>query len=550
MILESCQQDQAPLRVNNGYLDLSEWDYQKEEKIRLSGEWEFYWEQVPKNEEGEFALSNLNNKEYINVPNTWTSLGYPQKGYGTYRVRICLPKTKGATEFKLKIPRLNFAGEVWGNGGQIYSIGKFSTKKNESISHGKPAYIEIPKGLTELDLIIVVSNFSHRNGGGFTQGAIFGNASKIEQKRNLSIIIQASSSFFIIVICLYQLFIFMTHRREKLFLYFGAFCLIASLRQLFVGEVLIYEFFPHISFANIIIWRNIPLSMGGIFFILYYKELYPEDNKAWFFKLVLGVCILSFIFVIITPTFLKTQTRLINRYLAVSVLIYVLWLSFVGVLKRRRLANSIFTGSIIAVALLSYDLLYLDNIIVNSTGFLTNFALLSFIILQTDVNFRFTKEVELEVLMLSEKVKSLLVEVKSKKQELTRLHSESIQQFKIKQDVTEKLNKIYKTEGASFLSEIIAELKSHRINDERILILKENLQETNYEFINRLVNKHPNLTKTDIEICSFIRSGFTSTEIANLRFTSNLSVKSSRYRIRKKLVLNQDVRLTNYLRGL
>lgn len=548
MILESCQLDRTFLKVNKGYLDLTNWDFKSEKNIRLDGDWEFYWKQVPANDTATTTSLSLKNREHITLPGTWNNKEYDAKGYATFRVKILLPVN--SPKLKIKIPKTNFAGKVIINNKTVFSMGEFSTNEEESISHGKPAYIEIPEELIETDLMIVVSNFSHRNGGGFTQGVILGVDARIEQKRNQSIIIQASSSFFIIVICLYQLFIFVTHRRENLFLYFGAFCLIASLRQLFVGEVLIYEFFPQISFSSIIIWRNIPLSVGLIFFLLYYKELYPKDNKKWFFKLVLWVCVVSFIFVIISPTFLKTQARLVNRYLSVSVLLYILWLSFVGILKKRKLSRSIFIGSVIAVAFLSYDLLYLDNIIVNNTGFLTNFALLSFILLQTAVNFRFTKEVELEVLMLSEKVKGLLVEVKSKKQELTRLHSESIQQFKIKKDVTEKLSKIYKAEGAGFLSEIIAELKSYRINDERILMLKENIQDTNYEFINRLINKHPNLTKTDIEICSFIRFGFSSSEIANLRFTSNLSVKSSRYRIRKKLMLNENVRLTSYLKEL
>ncbi|MEQ6124967.1 7TM diverse intracellular signaling domain-containing protein [Pseudotenacibaculum sp. MALMAid0570] len=548
MSLESCKEKIKLPQVNKGYLDLTNWDFTREKIIRLDGSWEFYWKQIPFKNKGEVTFSPLQNKEYINIPNTWNQKGYSAKGYATFRVKILLPVNR--PKLKIKIPRINFAGKVIINKEVVFSMGEFSTNEGQNISYGKTSYIELSRVGDEIDLIILVSNFSHRNGGGFTQGVILGTDARIEQKRNLSIIIQASSSFFIIVICLYQIFIFVTHRREVLFLYFGAFCLIASVRQLFVGEVLIYEFFSQISYSNIIIWRNIPLSVGLIFFLLYYKELYPKDSKEWFFKLIFIICVLSFLFVIVSPTFLKTQARLVNRYLSVSVLLYILWLSFFGVLKKRKLSKSIFIGSVIAVSFLSYDLLYLDNIIVNNTGFLTNFALLSFILLQAAINFRFTRETELELLMLSEKVKRLSDEVKNRKVELTKLHSESIKQLKIRQEVTNKLSQIHKVENSSFLSEIVAELKSYRVEDERVMLLKGNLQELNYEFVNRLTEKHQNLTKTDIEICSFIRFGFSSSEIANLRFTSKLSVKSSRYRIRKKLSLTENVRLTNYLKEL
>jgi len=545
--LLSCKDDGVSI-VNKGYADLSQWDVRKDALKRLDGLWEFYWKQIPESNKI-FTLDSLKNKEYIQIPNTWDDLGYTEIGYGTFRVRLCLPN-RNDNDLKLKIPKSNFAANVFVNGKKIYSVGEFSQNKELSVSYGKPIYIEIPNGIHELDLIITVSNFQHRKGGGFTQGIILGVDDKIDQKRNLSIITQASTSFFIILICLYQLFIFITHRREKLFLYFAAFCLIGGLRQLFVGEVLIYEFIPDLSYSNVIIWRNIPLSLGSVFVILYYQELNSKDSKLWFFRIVLLVSVLCFLFVIIAPIFLKTQIRLINRYLAAGVLAYVLWLSLVGIFRRRKFARAIFLGSTIAVAFFSYDLLYLDNIIINNTGFLTNFGLISFILLQTTVNFRFSREVELEVLMLSKRVKDLKEDMNNKKEELTRLHSESIQQLKIKQDFTEKLNKIYKTSGANFLSEIVAELKSYRIEDERVLLLKENLQEINYEFVNRLSKKHQNLTKTDIEICSFIRFGFSSLEIANLRFTSKLSVKSSRYRIRKKLSLPQQKRLTAYLKEI
>ena len=546
--LLSCK-DHGVSIVNQGYADLSHWDVEKDAFIRLDGQWEFYWKQITENEDKNKQFKLYSN-EFISIPNTWNVLGYPEKGFGSYRVRICLPQND-SIKYSIKIPKSNFTADVFVDGNKILSTGKYAKNEKQFLSDGKPIYFDLPSNVDEVDLIISIANSQHKKGGGFTQGVIIAAKNKMEQKRNLSIISQGSTTIFIVLVCFYQLFIFLTYRRKKIFLYLGAFCLIGSLRQLFVDEILIYEFLPNLPYSTVITWRNIVLSIGSVFGVLYYRELNPDDSKPWFFKYVFVVSVLCFLFVVFSPpAILKTQIRMVNKYLAASVFVYVLWLSFTGIFRKRKFARTIFLSTIIAIAFFSYDLLYLENIVINNNGYLTNYGLITFILLQTIVNFRFTREMELEFLMLSDKVEDLQEEMNFKKEELTRLHSESIQQLKIKQEVTEKLSKIHKSSNSNFLSEIVAELKSYRIEDERILVLKENLQEINYEFVNRLSKKHKNLTKTDIEICSFIRFGFSSSEIADLRFTSKLSVKSSRYRIRKKLLLPQQTRLTNYLKEI
>ena len=154
---------------------------------------------------------------------------------------------------------------------------------------------------------------------------------------------------------------------------------------------------------------------------------------------------------------------------------------------------------------------------------------------------------KVELKQLSLKVNSLEDEINFKTEEVTNLLTESIHQLKSKKQLTEKLSEIQKETNNNSLYKILAELKSERLNDSRAIILMENIRMLNYNFIKALKTKHPNITKIDVEICSFIRLGLTSLEIARLRGTSKFSVKSSRYRIRKKLKLQDDVRLTDYL---
>ncbi|MCM5662293.1 triple tyrosine motif-containing protein [Galbibacter mesophilus] len=67
------------------------------------------------------------------------------------------------------------------------------------------------------------------------------------------------------------------------------------------------------------------------------------------------------------------------------------------------------------------------------------------------------------------------------------------------------------------------------------------------EFFSKLKKKHPNLTNNDLKFCAFLRLNLSSKEIAPLLNISVKSVEVRRYRLRKKLELESDESLTDYI---
>lgn len=62
-----------------------------------------------------------------------------------------------------------------------------------------------------------------------------------------------------------------------------------------------------------------------------------------------------------------------------------------------------------------------------------------------------------------------------------------------------------------------------------------------HENFNRnLTEKHPNLTPSEIKLCGFIRLGMANKEIASVLNQTPDSIKTSRYRLRKKLELDGE----------
>jgi len=67
------------------------------------------------------------------------------------------------------------------------------------------------------------------------------------------------------------------------------------------------------------------------------------------------------------------------------------------------------------------------------------------------------------------------------------------------------------------------------------------------DFIQNLSLRYPQLTKTDIKICVLITAGLKSVEIAEMLNISDISVAKYRNRIRKKLDLEQNADIAQYL---
>ena len=66
-------------------------------------------------------------------------------------------------------------------------------------------------------------------------------------------------------------------------------------------------------------------------------------------------------------------------------------------------------------------------------------------------------------------------------------------------------------------------------------------------FLNRLKTAHPDLTRTDLKVCAYLRLNFSSKQIAQLQNISVRGVEIHRYRLRKKLGLPTELSLSEYL---
>lgn len=78
-------------------------------------------------------------------------------------------------------------------------------------------------------------------------------------------------------------------------------------------------------------------------------------------------------------------------------------------------------------------------------------------------------------------------------------------------------------------------------------LFEEAFEKADKNFIKKLKSSHPNLTSNDLRLCTYLRLNLSSKEIAPLLNISPRSVEVKRYRLRKKMNLEHEASLTNYI---
>ncbi|MCX2679304.1 LuxR C-terminal-related transcriptional regulator [Galbibacter sp. EGI 63066] len=87
-------------------------------------------------------------------------------------------------------------------------------------------------------------------------------------------------------------------------------------------------------------------------------------------------------------------------------------------------------------------------------------------------------------------------------------------------------------------------------HDDEWEIFEYNFNQVHEEFFNKLKEFHPDISQKDLKLCAYIKMGLSTKEIAPLMNISIRGVETHRYRLKKRLNLDNSSSLVNYLRNL
>ncbi|MGM5471342.1 helix-turn-helix transcriptional regulator [Flavobacteriaceae bacterium LMO-SS05] len=166
-------------------------------------------------------------------------------------------------------------------------------------------------------------------------------------------------------------------------------------------------------------------------------------------------------------------------------------------------------------------------------------------------NKRQLAEQSLEVTAL--KNERLQAEIESKKRDLSDFAINLSQNQEWAKVLADKLEQLKTSSGQQHklqLEEFEQDVRNKIKFDKDTKDFYERLDTLSDVFYSELHNKYPNLSKTEIRLCSLIRLKIDSYAIASLQNISVSSLNTSRYRLRKKLKLSKDDNLDEWIQFL
>jgi DNA-binding CsgD family transcriptional regulator len=117
--------------------------------------------------------------------------------------------------------------------------------------------------------------------------------------------------------------------------------------------------------------------------------------------------------------------------------------------------------------------------------------------------------------------------------------------------VSKKLQSLMRSGKTSFttddLREIQQVLEKSKGKIDQWEIFKQKFAAVHPDFFDKLQTTHPDLTKTELKFCAFIRIRLNSAQIASVLSISKEAIRKNRYRIRKKIGLASTDSLEEYI---
>jgi DNA-binding CsgD family transcriptional regulator len=102
-------------------------------------------------------------------------------------------------------------------------------------------------------------------------------------------------------------------------------------------------------------------------------------------------------------------------------------------------------------------------------------------------------------------------------------------------------------EGKSKLTKLLRHIDSKLDDSSNWEYFEYNFNLIHNNFLKRFAEQYPDINHNDLKICAYIRMNLSTKEIANLLNISYRTIESTRYRIRKKINIDTDITLNDYI---
>ncbi len=438
-------QNQVP-GAEKGFLDLSDWNFEKQEPVPLVGEWEFYWKQQLSPEE----LADVSEAPFfITLPRLWNNLDFQGTklggtGFATFRLKIKLADTDKV--LGLKILDLNTAGRLFINGKLAMESGVAGTDSKSTRPFLSPQTVEFKSESEILELVLHVSNY-HDRIGGVRIPILLGSGTQVVELKNKALAFEFLLFGSILIMALYHLGLYILRRKGTSALYFSLFCFLIALRTILTGERYLMTMFPDLNWHFAVKAEILCFYLAIPAFSMFVKTVFSWKFSRKVIRIVQVVSYLFCLVVVVTPLRYGTWTLPVFQLFTLLVILYVIYVIVLSILKGQEGAIIFALGFFALFLTTANDILY--DLEVLNTGFWVPFGVFIFIFSQAFLlSVRFSKAFQ-RVEVLSEELGEKSEELSRKNVELQQ-HKDTLEQ-KV-EERTESIKVLLDNTGQGFLT--------------------------------------------------------------------------------------------------
>lgn len=365
--LDNSKQVNDP-QIRHGIMDLSDWRYEQNGRIRLDGEWEFYWNRLLT--PADFQASDaekLSNRIYMPVPSTWNSTdfhGSPLPAYGSATYRAVLKNVPEAGIFAIKKTNIRFSSVIFVNGQRLLEDGTTALKLSDYEPGNVPQFELFASGQGEIEIIIQVSNYDYINGG-IPLSIYFGEQSAMvehEEKtlmREFSILAILGTLALIYLICFVAAIIF--HKPDYSLLAFSCICSLFAIYHGLIGERSLLLFLPDLPFQVLYRLKDISSISCLIVLAIIFYQLHKSIISLKLTKVITAVLGSFLVLIVILP--IRTYTSIQVVVVLVYEIMLIWMLVRVAALYVRSEAKDQLKSLLWFVAIFTINLYSLDIIL-------------------------------------------------------------------------------------------------------------------------------------------------------------------------------------------
>lgn len=337
--------EQVP--IQQGVLDLREWQADHRSMVALNGEWNFYPNQWMNQVQDEQASPEV---QTIQVPGPWNIVNDKGSlyGYGTYRLKIRLPDPNMA--YGLWISDIRTAYRLYVNGNLLHESGHPSASPESHVSRVVPHVQILPADSgNELDIALEVSNYQYPDFGGVQLPISFGSAEAIMKGKAFSENMQLLVCIVLLLHIMYVFILYLMGYRNKGLFYFACLILSTLVATLADDDKLLLEWLPMINHEWAVKIRVVSYIAISLCLILCAKHLLQPKIKEGFYR-AYSIFVISYaVIYLLLPVHLMVHS---SKFLSVVFLSAVLFLPSLAkkAVSERKEASIFLLLSAVAVS--------------------------------------------------------------------------------------------------------------------------------------------------------------------------------------------------------